>query len=74
MHRKQQKVPCSPVENDYLSLASIRPIRSETARLWLEDELRIGIHFSTVMAAGIYRQQGNWITASPLAAMKDGSL
>jgi hypothetical protein len=45
MHRKQQKVPRSPVENDYLRLASIRLIRSETARLWPEDELPIGIHF-----------------------------
>ena len=45
MHRKQQKVPCSPVENDYLRLASIRLIRGEKARLWREDELPIGIHF-----------------------------
>jgi len=44
MHRKQQKVLCSPVENDYQRLASIRPIQSETARLWPEDELPIGIH------------------------------
>jgi hypothetical protein len=44
MHRKQQKVLCSPVENDYQRLPSIRPIRSETVRLWPEDELPIGIH------------------------------
>jgi hypothetical protein len=45
MHRKQQKVLCSPVENDYQRLLGTRPIRSETERLWPEDELAVGIIF-----------------------------